>query len=162
MLFEDAEGDEEDSADTGSVSDGRMRRPMTRSVKPRILFPQAHAGKDLESMDDEDEEAVTDIEDHVLPDADDVMEPETPMVKGTPDTPATPRFAPTSPPATGRVTRFGNKTSAERSPRMARAGSEGKNSPLGFRLSKGSMSKTGGHKRPAASLDESPAKRARA
>ncbi|KAL4780211.1 hypothetical protein BJX76DRAFT_338573 [Aspergillus varians] len=45
-------------------------RPLTRSsVKPRVLFPSAH-DRAAQEHDDTDEEAATDIEDHVLDDTD--------------------------------------------------------------------------------------------
>ncbi|KKK16310.1 hypothetical protein ARAM_001767 [Aspergillus rambellii] len=47
-------------------------RPLTRSsIKPRVLFPAANDRASQENhIDDADEEAATDIEDHVLADAD--------------------------------------------------------------------------------------------
>ncbi|KAK2074507.1 hypothetical protein P8C59_008709 [Phyllachora maydis] len=83
---------------------------------------------------------------------------------GTPDTPATPRFAPASPPTTARVTRHGSKTNAEASPMKAKTTTGKKNSPLGWRVSKGSYSAKHGVKRPANtdSGSGSPVKRAKA
>ncbi|KAI1826743.1 hypothetical protein F4861DRAFT_43901 [Xylaria intraflava] len=103
------EGDEE--ADSDSNGQTRPHRPMTRSsIKPRLLFPPKAKGKQVATATVEDEEAVTDIEDHILN-----AEAEVP---GTPaqapqqavETPEAPRFAPASPPSTGRVTRSADKS----------------------------------------------------
>lgn len=93
---------------------------MTRSsIKPRLLFPAAGKGKKTERPIHEDEEAVTDIEDHVFGNSDvgaDVDVPATPLDMATDKhaTPKAPRFAPASPPATTRTTRV--KPAADPSP----------------------------------------------
>ncbi|KAI1494954.1 hypothetical protein F5X96DRAFT_422301 [Biscogniauxia mediterranea] len=109
---------DDDEAETTS------HRPVTRSsVKPRLLFPRAAKSNAVETTTTttiEDEEADTDIEDHVFNTThDDHLEaPETP-VKAAPekvDTPEAPRFGPTSPPSTVRATRSTTKLLAEESP----------------------------------------------
>jgi hypothetical protein len=85
----------------------RLRGPLTRSsIKPRLLFPSAEqtAAKDkktrsqLQIPSDDDEEAVTDIEDQS-------HEVSTPIDDEMAVTPNAPRFAPYSPPSTARATR---------------------------------------------------------
>ncbi|KAI1078888.1 hypothetical protein F5B20DRAFT_546565 [Whalleya microplaca] len=103
------------------LSTTQRRRPMTRSsIKPRLLFPPQEKGKAVADVATEDEEAVTDIEDHVLNAAgdDDIEAPATPSgkVAGKVDTPEAPRFAPASPPTTDRATRTGTKLQADDSP----------------------------------------------
>lgn len=63
----------------------------------------------------EDEEATTDMEDHL---SDTETPPQTPtkVHKGGIKTPRTPRFAPVSPPSTKRTTRATNKLVDEDSP----------------------------------------------
>lgn len=148
-----------------SPDDESPRRQTRSSIKPRLLFPPKVEEKPV--THDDDEEAVTDIEGHDLADeGEDVsMEPKTPLgsVDGTPDAPMTPRFAPASPPTTSRVTRHGHKSTMESTPiKKAAAADKKSNSPLGWRVSKGSCSKSGA-KRSARDLSSSPAsKRARA
>ncbi|KAL2755927.1 hypothetical protein ACRALDRAFT_2068163, partial [Sodiomyces alcalophilus JCM 7366] len=98
-VFRKFDVDEEDEDAEGS------RTILTRSsIKPRRLFQTA------EKVTPEDEEAVTDIEDH-----DDMQETEdeateTPVAeKSGPSTPSAPRFGPATPPDTRRRTRFGPK-----------------------------------------------------
>lgn len=109
----EAENDEAD--DLGLDSEPR-HRPMTRSsIKPRLLFPAKAKGKQVAmttAMED-DEEAVTEIEDNIPDDAQEAkMEvPETPIqvTEEEVETPKAPRFAPASPPSTGRATRSADK-----------------------------------------------------
>ncbi|KAI2628232.1 hypothetical protein GGS21DRAFT_248445 [Xylaria nigripes] len=102
-----AEGGDESNLDGSDQP--RRRRPMTRSsIKPRLLFPPSAKGKEV-AITTEDEEAATDIDDHVLHN-DEVEEPQTPQApKPRAETPDAPRFAPASPPSTGRVTRSADK-----------------------------------------------------
>ncbi|KAH8884714.1 hypothetical protein GQ53DRAFT_389664 [Thozetella sp. PMI_491] len=112
--------DDGDGGLEGAV-ESPLRRPLTRSaIKPRLLFPTS---KDEDfGMDHDDEEAPTDIEDHVLPDtaeevADEHDMPGTPNeTAATADTPKAPRFAPVSPPTTKRTTRHGVKSGSEATP----------------------------------------------
>lgn len=111
------EGLDEGEGGLESAVESPTKRHFTRSsIKPRRLFASASVDepKDL----DEDEEAATDIEDHVLArmEAD---KPETPMdlIVEAPGTPEAPRFAPASPPTTARTTRFGSKKSADATPK---------------------------------------------
>ncbi|KAI5923399.1 hypothetical protein F4810DRAFT_205273 [Camillea tinctor] len=108
-------------------AEGAPHRPMTRSsVKPRLLFPPAGKGKapattaTTATSTIEDEEADTDIEDHVFNTThDDHLEvPETPVKAAHQklDTPEAPRFGPTSPPSTVRATRSTTKLLAEETP----------------------------------------------
>ncbi|OTB03630.1 hypothetical protein M426DRAFT_23570 [Hypoxylon sp. CI-4A] len=99
-----------------------------RSLKPRLLFPSK---KEVAAATKEDEEAVTDIEDHVIEDADineatevveeDIEEPAAPATPvrqagKKPQTPVAPRFAPASPPSTVRATRASTKLQAHPTP----------------------------------------------
>ncbi|KAI8631311.1 hypothetical protein F5Y19DRAFT_26609 [Xylariaceae sp. FL1651] len=104
-----AEGEE--ATELNSI---RRQRPMTRSsIKPRRLFQSEPENKQPATTAAEDEEAITDIEDHVLYDAEDVEieVPETPadMTDEKIETPRAPRFAPASPPTTARATRSTDK-----------------------------------------------------
>ncbi|KAI1118354.1 hypothetical protein F5Y14DRAFT_400114 [Nemania sp. NC0429] len=101
--------DENDEADELAL---QGHRPMTRSsIKPRLLFPPKSKGKQtmITSAVEDDEEAMTEIEDNVVDDTQDAkMEaPETPVqvTASEIETPKAPRFAPASPPSTGRATR---------------------------------------------------------
>ncbi|KAK2012275.1 hypothetical protein LZ32DRAFT_559866 [Colletotrichum eremochloae] len=106
---------EEDDEDSSS-SESRIRKPLTRSaIKPRLLFPVSSKSSAIGSTL-EDEEAVTDIEDHRLEDHEDEEEqsPETPAKTRDecPPTPQAPKFGPTvaTPPDTRRTTRSGLKS----------------------------------------------------
>lgn len=153
-------------------------RPFTRSsVKPRLLFPRTEKkGKEVtKNATTSDEEAATDIEDHVLAaveddveelpdaDADDaVQEPATPAAKADEKlaTPVAPRFAPASPPSTVRATRTTSKLTGHDSSIKAVK----PRSPFdGWRRSKSRAGPTG-QKREAEALPESgeSAKRPRA
>lgn len=98
------------------------RRITRSSIKPRLLFPTEE--KDNAIVTDhntEDEEAATDIEDHIFVDAEDAVDVEeesyqTPKKLVAPGTPAAPRYAPASPPTTGRATRVGKKPQADDTP----------------------------------------------
>ncbi|KAI8950374.1 hypothetical protein F4801DRAFT_549410 [Xylaria longipes] len=109
-----AENDESADLDLDSQPP-RRHRPMTRSsIKPRLLFPSKPKGKQAATLTTEDEEAVTDIEDNIFHhNAQDVETeiPATPIQfsKGKVETPKAPRFAPASPPSTGRATRSTDK-----------------------------------------------------
>lgn len=96
-----------------SAVESPTKRHFTRSsIKPRLLFPTAHSDESQEL--DEEEEAVTDIEDHVLAGLEagkDKVRTPTEMIFDEPSTPSAPRFAPASPPATTRTTR--KKASSE-------------------------------------------------
>ena len=94
---------------------------MTRSsIKPRLLFPSAGKGKEVDKPIDEDEEAATDIEDGVQQDTEtsgaDVPVTPLELVDEKAATPKAPRFAPVSPPATARTTRVSNKLEAAKTP----------------------------------------------
>ncbi|KAG5983810.1 hypothetical protein E4U55_007042 [Claviceps digitariae] len=87
--------------DEGETS--RISRPLTRSsVQPRLLFP-------AQKPTEEDEEALTDVEDMNLAGP----APQTPrkLQSISAETPEAPRFAPASPPDTRRTTRSANKLS---------------------------------------------------
>ncbi|KAK7448682.1 hypothetical protein CaCOL14_012851 [Colletotrichum acutatum] len=110
-----AEPEDEDDEE-GSSSESCLRRPLTRSaIKPRLLFPVA-AKAYATGITLEEEEAITDIEDHHLEDDDnDEVEeaPETPaeIEEEAPATPKAPKFGQTvaTPPSTRRTTRSGLK-----------------------------------------------------
>jgi hypothetical protein len=109
--------DTEEASEEPAAEQGR-KRPATRSsIKPRLLFPPDEKGKDVASH--EDEEATTDIEDHILDNAEADSElPGTPTVTKVekPNTPQAPRFAPVSPPTTARTTRVSSKLQADDTP----------------------------------------------
>lgn len=141
-----------------------MKRPLTRSsVKPRLLFPPAQAGEESKDEND-DEEAATDIEDHVLAGMEEESKPETPMelINEAPGTPEAPRYAPASPPMTTRTTRFGSKKAADSSTPMKPQRS-GKRSPFdSWRRVKGGSQSSTGHKRSGDELSAAASKRTRA
>ncbi|KAI0187535.1 hypothetical protein EV127DRAFT_144654 [Xylaria flabelliformis] len=109
-----AENDETADLDLDSQAPSG-HRPMTRSsIKPRLLFPPKPKGKQPATITAEDEEAVTDIEDNVFDhntQEDETEIPATPIqfTKSKVETPEAPRFAPASPPSTGRATRSADK-----------------------------------------------------
>ena len=165
-------GASEGSGEAGTESP--LRRHLTRSsIKPRLLFPPKAPEPEINI---DDEEAATDIEDHVLAGAEE-NEPATPtdLVDATPGTPEAPKFAPASPPMTQRTTRFGGKKPAEGStPIKLKASKEtkeaketkpatrGKRSPFdGWRRVKGGPESQAGQKRAGESLTSGSAKRTR-
>lgn len=134
---------------------------VTRShVKPRLLFPAKKQEKP--KAFDEDEEAVTDIEDHVLAEIEEHEKPSTPMDFESEEglaTPKAPQFAPASPPTTTRTTRFGNKKAADTTPK---AKGRGKRSPFdGWRRTKGGVEGASNKRAGDDSLPTSPVKRTR-
>jgi len=152
------EGLDEGEGGLESAVESPTKRHFTRSsIKPRLLFPSANSD---ESQILDEEEAATDIEDHVLAGME-ADEPETPteMITKTPDTPEAPRFAPASPPTTVRTTRFGSKKAADGTPK---AKAPAKRSPFdSWRRVKGSTQSTG-HKRSGDDLSADAPKRTRA
>ncbi|XXG95691.1 hypothetical protein Hte_001960 [Hypoxylon texense] len=119
-----SQADEEGlDAEFGTAASRKRLRPVTRSsIKPRLLFPSVQKkGKQPANTaardEDDDEEAVTDIEEHILEDLeeDQMEEPVTPVkrVEKKPSTPPAPRFAPSSPPSTVRTTRTTSKVHAD-------------------------------------------------
>ncbi|GKT44183.1 uncharacterized protein ColSpa_04364 [Colletotrichum spaethianum] len=110
-----AEPEDEEEDDESSSSESRIRKPLTRSaIKPRLLFPVAPKAPATGSTLEE-EEAVTDIEDHHLEEHEEEEEtPETPAETqdDCPSTPQAPKFgrAVATPPDTRRTTRSGLKS----------------------------------------------------
>ena len=98
-----------------------MPRRVTRSsVQPRLLFPSKAKGKEIVEHNTEDEEAATDIEDHIVFETkDDKDGLETPVENPVPGTPTAPRFAPASPPSTTRTTRMSHMASPSQPPRCS-------------------------------------------
>ncbi|KAK4141113.1 uncharacterized protein C8A04DRAFT_31320 [Dichotomopilus funicola] len=145
-----------------SAVESPTKRHFTRSsIKPRLLFPTAHSD---ESQDLDEEEAVTDIEDHVLAGLeagkDEVRTP-TELIFDEPGTPNAPRFAPASPPTTTRTTRFTSKKAAE--PVSKGKQSAAKRSPFdAWRRVKAPAETTSGHKRSGDELPAAAPKRSRA
>jgi hypothetical protein len=140
-----------------SAVESPTKRHFTRSsIKPRLLFPTGNSDEPEDLNDDE--EAATDIEDHVLAGMEaDKLETPADMIDETPGTPAAPRFAPASPPTTARTTRF--KKSAEPAPNPKQPA---KRSPFdSWRRVKGGSQSTG-HKRSGDDLSEAAPKRTRA
>jgi hypothetical protein len=154
------EGLDEGEGGLESAVESPTKRHFTRSsIKPRRLFVSADVDepKDL----DEDEEAATDIEDHVLARMEEAGKPETPMdlIAEAPGTPEAPRFAPASPPTTARTTRFGSKKAADTTPKPKQPA---KRSPFdGWRRVKGGTESTS-HKRSGDDLSAAEPKRSRA
>lgn len=102
----------EESADMEDLGEAHPRRVTRSSIKPRLLFQTKDKGKEAAAIAQaEEEEAVTDIEDHVFADAEEVEVPETPMIVADEraKTPDAPRFGPASPPSTTRATRSTDK-----------------------------------------------------
>ncbi|KAK1989061.1 hypothetical protein LZ30DRAFT_765638 [Colletotrichum cereale] len=118
-----AEPEDEEDEEESSSNESRIRKPLTRSaIKPRLLFPVASKSPAIGSTLEE-EEAVTDIEDHHLEECEEDEEeeeeeeeqaPETPAEtqNNCPPTPQAPKFGLTvaTPPDTRRTTRSGLKT----------------------------------------------------
>ncbi|KAK8084612.1 hypothetical protein PG997_005883 [Apiospora hydei] len=106
----DEDGEASDDLLNGAEVDGPSRRLTRSSVQPRLLFPSKAKGKEVLEHNTEDEEAATDIEDHVVIEKkDDKDAVETPAEKPMPGTPTAPRFAPASPPSTTRTTRMSKR-----------------------------------------------------
>ncbi|KAL0934283.1 uncharacterized protein CTRU02_211082 [Colletotrichum truncatum] len=102
---------EDDEDEEGSSSESRLRRPLTRSaIKPRLLFPVTPKAPATGSTLEE-EEAVTDIEDHHLEKPEDVPQTPVDVQDECPSTPQAPKFGPAAtPPDTRRTTRSGLKS----------------------------------------------------
>jgi hypothetical protein len=81
-----------------------LQRPLTRSsIKPRLLFPsveQTKAKKMRSQMTEDEEEAITDIEEPSSP-----MEMEVDSTDNLVSTPKMRKIAPATPPTTARATR---------------------------------------------------------
>ena len=157
------EGLDEGDGGLESAVESQSKRHFTRSsIKPRLLFPTGNAEEshiDESQIMEDDEEAVTDIEDHVLAGLE-ADKPETPMdrIDKEPGTPEAPRFAPAPPPTTARTTRHGSKKAADATPKARPA----KRSPFdSWRRVKGGAPATG-HKRSGDDLSAEAPKRTRA
>ncbi|RYP20144.1 hypothetical protein DL767_009510 [Monosporascus sp. MG133] len=149
-------GQPEADVDEETTGAPEQRRITRSSIKPRLLFPPAGKGEEVDDTVNEDEEAATDIEDPASNDtgAADTDIPATPLdlVDQQPDTPKAPRFAPASPPSTSRTTRFGSKLEADATPMKK---STKARSPFdGWRRSK-RTTETHGQKRAGDPLDGS-------
>ncbi|KAI1473062.1 uncharacterized protein F4812DRAFT_411414 [Daldinia caldariorum] len=120
--IEDLDSDEAESesgeAELNGAESRERLRPLTRSsIKPRLLFPTK--GKNVAKPTTDDEEAATDIEDHVFKDVDkDVEEEEKEIeVPATPTTKVTKKpGTPVSPPSTVRTRRTTFHAKADVSP----------------------------------------------
>lgn len=92
--------DEDEDQLSDTEIDNELHRPLTRSsIKPRLLFPspqQVKAKEKIAHLSEDDEEAVTDIEEHGV---------STPAEDAIISTPKATKFAPASPPTTVRATR---------------------------------------------------------
>lgn len=131
-------------------------------MKPRLLFPPVEKGKEPTDPTTEDEEAVTDIEDHAMADSHLEEIAETPAEEDSmPDTPTAPRFAPASPPSSARATRVTKKLPSNDTPIKLPGKSR---SPFdGWRRSKSGQAGPQGHKREGEALpSEGGSKRQRA
>ncbi|KAG5940925.1 hypothetical protein E4U53_007518 [Claviceps sorghi] len=141
----------EDQADSFAEGEGsRISGPLTRaSVQPRLLFP-------TRKTTEEDEEALTDVEDMNLA----KPVPQTPRQPQSisAETPEAPRFAPASPPDTRRTTRSTNKLSD--TPMKAKA--TGRKSPFdSWPRTKEHKVQSPATKRSGESLASAPTKRTR-
>ncbi|KAK7931890.1 hypothetical protein PG985_002602 [Apiospora marii] len=106
----DQDGEAPDDLLNGEEVGSPSRRLTRSSVQPRLLFPSKAKGKEIIEHNTEDEEAATDIEDHVVVEKQDGKDAiETPAEKSMPGTPTAPRFAPASPPSTTRTTRMSKR-----------------------------------------------------
>ena len=107
----------------------RLRGPLTRSsIKPRLLFPtpQQDRAKEVRSQAiEDDEEAVTDIEDPT-----DGLSTPKDHIDEFVETPKAPKFAPASPPTTVRATRSGKNIDLSSSPVQSTSDDEPAQSPL--------------------------------
>ncbi|KAK4190782.1 hypothetical protein QBC35DRAFT_54835 [Podospora australis] len=145
----------------GAVETSRQR--LTRSAIKRVLFPVTKVRAPVPEITIEDEEAVTDIEDHVLAGLEEKEEeePVTPAepVKKAPGTPEAPKFTPASPPTTVRTTRVTKKTLEAPKPKAA-----GRSPFDSWKRTKGSSSTASSlhQKRPGDHLPAGPSKRTRA
>ncbi|PHH59813.1 hypothetical protein CDD81_2552 [Ophiocordyceps australis] len=109
---ETAEEQEASDSEYGSLS-----KPLSHSsIKPQLLFPK-------QEQDQEEEEAVTDVEDMYL--VEDELEPPQTPIKAAPSksqTPDAPKYAaPMSPPQTRRTTRVTDKLGSKRPSRASSA-----------------------------------------
>lgn len=99
--------------------DNEITNPLSRStIKPKLLFPAAQKERQP-SEDDVDEEAMTDIEEDVEVDEEQLSMPQTPAKSAAQngmETPQAPKFAPVSPPDTKRTTRSANKLFEDATP----------------------------------------------
>lgn len=141
-----------------------LARPLTRSsIKPRLLFPPQPKIEVESTL--EEEEAVTDVEDHLVAEAEAADLPVTPTKastsSGMPKTPSTPRFgAAMSPPDTKKATRAGEKLGEEKTPIKAKA--PGRRSPFdSWPRVKDHSAAAASHKRHGETLAPAPAKRAK-
>ncbi|KAK8130963.1 hypothetical protein PG984_007401 [Apiospora sp. TS-2023a] len=90
-----ADQDDDVSEDllVGEEVNSPSRRLTRSSVQPRLLFPSKAKGKEIIEHNTEDEEAATDIEDHVVVEKQDDKDAlETPAEKPMPGTPTAPPF----------------------------------------------------------------------
>ncbi|KYK55063.1 hypothetical protein DCS_07024 [Drechmeria coniospora] len=151
------EAQAEGELDTSRIGvEPELTRPLTRSsVRPRLLFP---ARKPDETNDDE--EAVTDVEDDYMSDAA-AANPQTPKkTDSTPaKTPEAPRYAPVSPPDTRRTTRSTNKLANAGTPMKA---SERRSPFDAWPRTKGEHKTSSTPKRPGDGLAAAAPKRTRA
>ncbi|KAK8069323.1 hypothetical protein PG994_005939 [Apiospora phragmitis] len=87
----DHDGEGSDDLLNGEEVDCPPRRLTRSSVQPRLLFPSKAKGKEILEHNTEDEEAATDIEDHVVIESKDGKDAvETPAEKPMPGTPTAP------------------------------------------------------------------------
>lgn len=144
--FSDVQGEgTESEVDGEGVS---LDTPLTRaSIKPRLLFPQERNAAELE-----EEEADTDVEEDKLP-----QTPSKGKARQT-KTPEAPKFAPVSPPDTGRTTRSTNKLADQGTPMKKK--SRQRSIFDSWPRTKEHKAQTG--KRPGEPLDQAPMKRTRA
>ncbi|KAK0628881.1 hypothetical protein B0T17DRAFT_486235 [Bombardia bombarda] len=162
-----AEREVVDTVDNGleGAVESRLRRPLTRSaVKPRLLFPVPKPEPVEDNSHLEDEEAETDIEDHVMTtmeEAEDEHTTPTELVEEAPGTPKAPKFTPASPPTTARTTRHSSKKATDATPVKPKTGTKASLFD-GWRRVKGGSSDGQGQKRSGDAMSAGPpAKRPR-
>lgn len=149
--------------ESGSGSDIPAGRKTRSSIKPRLLFPKTEEAQ----IQTDEEEVATEIEDNVLM-LDAENEPTTPLdlAEQAPGTPEAPKFAPASPPATTRTTRFGKKptdtpTAAAALPAPKSTTGRGKRSPFDDWRRTKSGTESRAPKRPGDGLASASTKRTR-
>ncbi|KAH8666351.1 hypothetical protein BX600DRAFT_549443 [Xylariales sp. PMI_506] len=140
--------DGHDQASSEERSGSPARRTTRSSIKPRLLFPVPQSGQVAPSHTTDDEEAATDIEDHVMLNGEIEETIQTPTEeKIAPGTPSAPRYAPASPPTTVRTTRVSKKLPSDNS--AAKRPTKSRSPFDSWRRSKSSQANPHGQKREA-------------
>ncbi|KAI1091104.1 hypothetical protein F5B19DRAFT_460323 [Rostrohypoxylon terebratum] len=148
-IFRKFSQDEDECVDEDG-GESPIRANTRSSIKPRLLFPSKK--KETVKASTDDEEAVTDIEDHVRlgetsDDATEILETPTTLAEEKAVTPTAPKFStPVSPPSTTRATRASTRVAAAVAAGSSTKQSKPRNPFDGWRRSK-SRASTQGQKR---------------